>query len=68
VFKKTIKIVIEKKKIYTDGTTGYIATSPQLKGILIVGEDTIEDTLLVFSEALNVYMKSVIKRHDKIEL
>ncbi len=55
-------IIIEKE----EDEKSYFIHCPQLKGCATQG-DSIEDALLMFSDALNVYMKSVIKNHDKIK-
>ncbi len=60
---RIFNIIIEKE----EDEKSYFIHCPQLQGCATQG-DSIEDALLMFSDALNVYMKSVIKRHDKIKL
>ncbi|MBA7580964.1 hypothetical protein ES708_22863 [subsurface metagenome] len=43
----------------------YFIHCPQLKGCATQG-DSIEDALLMFSDALKVYMESIIKHKEKI--
>jgi len=59
MIEKIFNIVIEKE----DDEESYFIHCPQLKGCATQG-DNIEDALLMFSEALNVYMKSIIKYGD----
>ncbi len=61
--RRIFNIEIEKE----EDEESYFIHCPQLKGCATQG-DSIEDALLMFSDALNVYMKSVIKNHDKIKL
>jgi predicted RNase H-like HicB family nuclease len=56
---RIFNIIIEK-----EDEKSYFIHCPQLKGCATQG-DSIEDALLMFSDALNVYMKSVIKHNDK---
>ena len=58
---KIFNIVIEKE----EGEKSYFIHSPQLKGCATQG-DSIEDALLMFSDALKVYMESIIKHKEKI--
>ncbi|MBA7512956.1 hypothetical protein ES705_04965 [subsurface metagenome] len=60
---RIFNIVIEKE----EDEKSYFIHCPQLKGCATQG-DSIEDALLMFSDALNVYMKSVIKHNDKIKI
>ncbi len=60
---RIFNIIIEKE----EDEKSYFIHCPQLQGCATQG-DSIEDALLMFSEALNVYMKSVIKNHDKIKI
>ena len=59
---RIFNIIIEK-----EDEKSYFIHCPQLKGCATQG-DSIEDALLMFSDALNVYMKSVIKHNDKIKI
>ncbi|MBA7684337.1 hypothetical protein ES703_92730 [subsurface metagenome] len=59
---RIFNIIIEKE----EDEKSYFIHCPQLKGCATQG-NSIEDALLMFSDALNVYMKSVIKNHDKIK-
>jgi len=58
---RIFNIIIEKEK----DEKSYFIHCPQLKGCATQG-DSIEDALLMFSDALQVYMKSVIKHKEKI--
>jgi len=60
---RIFNIVIEKE----EDEKSYFIHCPQLQGCATQG-DSIEDALLMFSDALNVYMKSVIKHNDKIKI
>lgn len=61
VIKKIFNIVIEKE----EDEKSYFIHCPQLKGCMSQG-DSIEHSLLMFSEALGLYMESVLKYKDKI--
>lgn len=61
MIEKIFNIVIEKE----EDEKSYFIHCPQLKGCTTQG-DSIEDALLMFSEALNLYMESVIKHKEKI--
>ena len=61
MIEKIYNIVIEKE----ENEKFYFVHCPQLQGCMAQG-DNIEDALLMFSEALGLYMKSVIKHGDKV--
>jgi len=56
MIERIFNIVIEKE----EDEESYFIHCPQLKGCATQG-DSIEDALLMFSDALQVYMKSIIK-------
>ncbi len=58
---RIFNIIIEKE----EDEKSYFIHCPQLQGCATQG-DSIEDALLMFSDALQVYMKSVIKHKEKI--
>lgn len=60
MIEKIYNIVIEKE----EDEKSYFIHCPQLGGCMTQG-DNVEDALLMFSEALNLYMESVIKHKDK---
>jgi len=62
MIEKIFSIVIEKE----ENEKSYFIHCPQLKGCATQG-DNIEDALLMFSEALNCYMESVIGHGEKIK-
>jgi len=61
MIEKIFNIVIEKE----EDEKSYFIHCPGLKECATQG-DNIEDALLMFSEALNLYMESVIKHGDKV--
>ena len=62
MIEKIFNIVIEKE----EDEKSYFIHCPQLQGCMSQG-DNIEDALVMFSDALYVYMKSVIKHKDKVK-
>lgn len=61
MIKRIFNIVIEKE----EDEQSYVVYCPQLKGCATQG-DSIEDSLLMFSEVLNLHMESIIKHKDKV--
>ncbi|MBA7543407.1 hypothetical protein ES705_35738 [subsurface metagenome] len=59
--RRIFNIEIEKE----EDEESYFIHCPQLKGCATQG-DSIEDALLMFSDALKVYMESIIKHKEKI--
>ena len=58
---RIFNIVIEKE----EDEKSYFIYCPQLQGCMSQGAN-VEAALLMFSEALNLYMESVIKHGDKV--
>jgi len=61
MIEKILNIVIEKE----ENERYYFIHCPQLQGCASQG-DSIEKALLMFSDALDVYMKSIIKHKQKV--
>lgn len=61
MIEKIFNIVIEKE----EDEKSYFIHCPQLKGCATQG-DNIEDALLMFSEALALYMEDTIKEKLKV--
>ena len=61
MIEKIFNIVIEKE----EDEESYFIHCPQLPGCLSQG-DNIEDSLLMFSEALGLYMETVIENKGKV--
>ena len=61
MLEKIFNIVTEKE----EDEKSYFIYCPQLQGCISQGAN-VEDALLMFSEALNLYIESVIKYGDKV--
>ena len=62
MIEKIFNIVIEKE----EDEKVYFIHCPQLSGCMSQG-DSIEDALLMFSEALNLYMEEIIELKEVIK-
>ena len=62
MIEKIFNIVIEKE----EDEKVYFIHCPQLRGCMSQG-DNIEDALLMFSEALNLYMECIINKDIRLD-
>ena len=63
MIERIFNIVIESGTVMDK--KDYVIHCPQLKGCVTQG-DSVEDALLMFADALNCYINSVIKHGDKV--